>query len=309
MNSIEQINFALDYIEQNIGDEIDEKIVTSIVGCSFSQYQRTFSFMTGISLYEYVRNRRLSLSAIELKHTQQNIIDVGVKYGYKTASGFSRAFKGYHNATPSEIMNGEKEPRLFDRLFFISPQYSGNKAYRFEKEKLKMARINNIEFKKFPAYKVVGKSIATKMMSNDIPMLWGRFFSDGSYETLMELCKDESNKTTLADAYTGIMYNFQEDGKITYLVGLIFPSSVIVPDGFDCFTIPAGMIAESQITGEEYEIYSQGHELTVTAIENEGYKVDCENFFQCEVYTDERFNTPKNSGETVVTLDYYMPIK
>lgn len=309
MQSVQNINMVVDYIEQNIGKEIDEKMVASIAGCSFAQFQRVFSFMAGISLSEYLRRRRLSMCAVELLYTGSSILDIAVKYGYETASGFSRAFKAQHSATPSQVQTKQKQPQIFDRIFFISPQYAGNKTYRFKEGSLKTAKLINISFKPFKAYKVVGRAIETRLMSNDIPMRWGRFFSDGSYSTLLELCKEEKNLTTLPDAYTGVMYNFREDGKITYLVGITFAEEVEVPEGFDSFTIPAGMMAESWIEGEEYEIYSQGHELTVTAIESAGYTVDWERFFQCEVYTDERFDTPKKEGKSVVVLDYYIPIK
>ena len=172
-----------------------------------------------------------------------------------------------------------------------------------------MAKLTEIQFKKFDSYKVIGRAIHTKLMSNDISMAWGKFFSDGSCDALIELCKGKSNQTPLPSAYTGVMYDFKDDNKITYLIGIIFSHSTVVPDGFDCFEIPECMIAEAQITGEEYEIYSQGHELVVSAVAEAGYEIDWNHFFQCEVYTDKRFSEPKNSGERLLTLDYYLPVK
>ena len=172
-----------------------------------------------------------------------------------------------------------------------------------------MAKLTHIDFKPFGPYKVIGRSIDTKSMSNDIPMLWGKFFSDGSYDSLLALCQDKNHLTALPDAYTGVMFNFKGDGKFTYLVGIIFSAMTQVPEGFDSFDIPSGTIAEAWITGEEYEIYSQGHELTVAAIEKAGHTAKWDHFYQCEVYTDERFEKTKKAGEAVVTLDYYIPVQ
>ena len=300
---------ALDTIEQSLSDELNEKMIASIAGCPFPQFQRMFSYIAGISLTDYIRKRRLTLAAVELAHSRRSILDTAVRYGYDTPSGFARAFKAHHQATPTEIMSGAKAPRLFGRLFFVSPSYTGAGMYRIEKGEMKMAKLNHIEFKPFGPYTVVGRAVATRQMSNDIPMLWGRFFSDGSYAALLELCQEESNLTPLPDAYTGVMYDFKGDGRMTYLAGITFPTAVRAPDGFDSFHIPAGTIAEAWVTGEEYEIYAQGHGLAVTAIENAGHEVLWENFYQCEVYTDERFNNAKQAGDAVITLDYYIPVK
>lgn len=308
MDNTKRVNMVLDYIEERLCDELDEEAVSKIACCSFQQFLRIFSYIAGISLHEYIRRRKLTAAAVELRGNCQNIIDIAVRYGYDTHSGFSRAFKTHHNATPTEIIEGTKEPQMFERLFFLSPFSEKNKTYRIEKGDLKMAKLTNIDFKPFGPYKIIGRAVDTKLMSNDIAMLWGKFFADGSFHSLEELCKNKNNLTELPDGVAGIMYNFREGGSVRYLAGIIFSAAAEVPEGFDSFELPEGIIAESQITGEEYEIYSQGHELTVKAIENSSYTVDWNNFYQCEAYTDERFSYPKNSGETILTLDYYIPV-
>ena len=145
-------------------------------------------------------------------------------------------------------------------------------------------------------------------MSNDIPMMWGKFFTDGSFETLLKLCKDKNNLASLPNAVTGVAYNFPKGGHMTYLIGIIFSHLTEVPDGFDSFELPEGIIAEAHITGEEYEIYAQGHELIANYIKNSNYTLNWKNFYQCEVYTDERFQNLKRAGETILTLDYYIPV-
>ena len=81
MNSIDRINMVIDYIEQKLHGELDEKGIARIAGCSFQQFQRIFSFITGMPLHEYIRKRKLTVAAIELRHGQQNVIDIAVRYG------------------------------------------------------------------------------------------------------------------------------------------------------------------------------------------------------------------------------------
>jgi len=51
-----------------------------------------FSFLSGIGLSEYIRRRRLTLAALDLKNANLRIIDVAVKYGYDSADSFSVLF-------------------------------------------------------------------------------------------------------------------------------------------------------------------------------------------------------------------------
>ena len=308
MNSIDRINMVLEYIEQKLCEEQDETHIAKIAACSFAQFQRIFSYLSGMPLHEYIRKRKLTVAAIDLKRGQENITDIAFRYGYDTPSGFTRAFKAYHHATPTEVINGEKEPVLFDHLFFLNPLNSRNQTYRVEKGRVKMAKLSQIDFKKFGPYKVIGRAFDTTQLSNDIPMQWGKFFADGSLDILMKLCQEQKHLTDLPDAYAGAMFNFKENGEFTYLIGIVFSMETIVPEGFVYFELPEGMIAEARISGEEYEIYAQGHEIIISAVEGAGYSIDWENFYKCEVYTDIRFSQPKQIGEKILTLDYYIPI-
>ena len=65
MDSIQNMNNALAYIEANLDAEIDFQQVARIACCSEHQFNRMFSFLAGIGLAEYIRNRRLTLAAME----------------------------------------------------------------------------------------------------------------------------------------------------------------------------------------------------------------------------------------------------
>jgi AraC family transcriptional regulator len=70
------MNRALDYIEMNIPGEIYLTEVASQACCSSHQFQRMFSFITDVSLAEYIRRRRLSLAAIDLLNSDAKVIDI-----------------------------------------------------------------------------------------------------------------------------------------------------------------------------------------------------------------------------------------
>ncbi|HEX3076879.1 MAG TPA: effector binding domain-containing protein, partial [Lachnospiraceae bacterium] len=92
----------IDYIEANLTEEIDLNSVAKKACCSSYNFQRMFSFITDITLAEYIRRRRLTQAALELQNTSVKVIDVAVRYGYDTATSFARAFKSLHGITPVE---------------------------------------------------------------------------------------------------------------------------------------------------------------------------------------------------------------
>ena len=101
-----ELEKTIDFIENNLLKRIDIKTLAKKVGFSEFYLQRSFQILTGYSIGEYIRNRRLYLSACELSETDAKIIDVAYKYGYETQESFTKAFKKYHNVTPSKVKKG-----------------------------------------------------------------------------------------------------------------------------------------------------------------------------------------------------------
>lgn len=101
MDILKQFNAAIEYIEANLCTEIDFDIAASIACVSTDSFVRFFSYITSMTLTEYIRRRRLTLAARDLRQDKTSIIDVAVKYGYNSATSFSRAFVKQHGITPS----------------------------------------------------------------------------------------------------------------------------------------------------------------------------------------------------------------
>ncbi|MCC5429151.1 AraC family transcriptional regulator, partial [Clostridium botulinum] len=62
MDSLKRMNDSINYIEENLDDEIDFKEVARLAFCSEYHFQRMFSFLAGVSLSEYIRRRRLTVA-------------------------------------------------------------------------------------------------------------------------------------------------------------------------------------------------------------------------------------------------------
>ncbi|MBT2680679.1 AraC family transcriptional regulator [Bacillus sp. ISL-35] len=102
MDMLKSMNEAMKYIEENLAEEIDFKEVARCAYCSEYHFKRMFSFLAGVSLSEYIRRRKLTLAAFELEDGNVKVIDVAMKYGYRSPDSFTRAFQSLHGITPSE---------------------------------------------------------------------------------------------------------------------------------------------------------------------------------------------------------------
>ena len=92
MDWLTRMNRALDYIEMNISGEIDLTEIASQACCSSYQFQRMFSFITDVTLAEYIRRRRLTLAAIDLLNSDAKVIEIANRYGYDSPVSFAELF-------------------------------------------------------------------------------------------------------------------------------------------------------------------------------------------------------------------------
>ncbi|RCX17185.1 AraC family transcriptional regulator [Anaerobacterium chartisolvens] len=140
MDTLSSMNNALAYIEEHLTEDIDYSKISKIAYCSEYHFKRMFSFLSGISLSEYIRRRRLTLAALDLKDRDLRIIDVAVKYGYGSADSFSRAFHSMHGILPSEARSENTQLKAYPRMTFqLSIRGGCEMNYRIvEKESFKL---------------------------------------------------------------------------------------------------------------------------------------------------------------------------
>ena len=101
MNMLKQLNAAIEYIEANLCAEFDLDTAAGIACVTADSFMRFFSYMTGMTLNEYIRRRKLTLAAFDLQNTKEPIVDIAVRYGWDSAAAFSRAFIRQHGIAPS----------------------------------------------------------------------------------------------------------------------------------------------------------------------------------------------------------------
>ncbi|MBL4936425.1 AraC family transcriptional regulator [Clostridium sp. YIM B02515] len=176
MDWLERMNHALDYIEGHLDDEIDYAKIAQAACSSEYHFSRMFSSISGISLSEYIRRRRLTAAAFEIQKTDIRIIDAAIKYGYESSDSFARAFQKVHGIKPSEARNKGVKLKAFPRISFqISIKGDVEMEYRIE----------NIDFE----LRIIGKSepVKTNRAFKVIPSLWNGAKKDGFMQRLIDM--------------------------------------------------------------------------------------------------------------------------
>lgn len=101
MEWLEKMNDAINYIEEHIEEKVNYLTVAETAYCSLSRFQRMFSFVTDITIAEYVRCRRMSLAANDLLNSDIKIVELAQKYNYESPEAFTRAFQAFHGVPPT----------------------------------------------------------------------------------------------------------------------------------------------------------------------------------------------------------------
>lgn len=113
-NGIEKIKEIIDFIEDNIINEINCAVLSQKMNLSVYEFRRIFSFIIGCPLSEYIRKRRLSLAGCEILTSERiDLSKISEKYQYGSQSAFTKAFKEFHGFSPSEIKKSKNTINLF----------------------------------------------------------------------------------------------------------------------------------------------------------------------------------------------------
>ena len=117
MDGLQNWNEALDYLEANLDGDIRTEELRRLAGCSAYHFQRMFSYLAGVPLKEYIRRRRMTRAAAELRGGER-VLDVALRYGYDSPTAFNRAFQAVHGVAPSLAKQDGVNLKVFPRIRF-----------------------------------------------------------------------------------------------------------------------------------------------------------------------------------------------
>ncbi len=196
MNGLtEGLQNAVEYIEDNLTEELSINDIAARAYVSAFYFQKIFSVLCGFTVGDYIRSRRLTCAAQELSAEDARIIDIALKYGYDSPDSFTRAFTRFHGISPSAAK--EKGAHL--------------KAFAPLRIKLTLEGGTMMEYKivEKSAFTIMGKSrsFCTDTSYTEIPMFWQEHYQNGGGEIIKGMfgaCIDSDGKNfdyLIADLY------------------------------------------------------------------------------------------------------------
>lgn len=224
MNQLNSLQKGIDYIEANLQNEIEYAEIEKITLMSISQFQKTFQSISGLTLSEYIRRRKLTESALELFSTNTSVLDIALKYGYESGEGFSRAFKEFHTVNPGDVKKGGSNFKIFDKITFEIKINGGNEM------KFELAELEDKEF--------IGiKTAVFADMNTEIDKRWDN--DDKNWEATR---KEQNELMNNSDEH--IWYEIYKKIDNSSYNHYICAKSKTIPDGCESIYFNGGLYAK-----------------------------------------------------------------
>ncbi|HCU08769.1 MAG TPA: AraC family transcriptional regulator [Clostridiales bacterium] len=230
MDWLNRMNQAVDYIEDNLSEEISFGHAARIACCSVFHFQRMFAYIAGVPLSEYIRRRRMTAAAFELQTTDEKIIDLALKYGYDSPTAFNRAFRSIHGVSPSAARREGAALAAFPRISFtISIKGEEQMNYKIVTKE---------------AFRIVGTKIHLDMKMEEcfekVPQFWQKTIQSGIVPQILSLL-DQSPLGLLG------VSTCMDGEALDYYIAV--SSGKEVPDNMEDYLVPAGTWAIFECIG------------------------------------------------------------
>lgn len=124
MDYLGVISRSIEYIENNIMEELTLEEIAKKSFLSPFHFHRIFSAFTGFSVMEYIRKRKLNIAVLSLKHNKKTILETAIEFGYGSNESFSRAVQKEFGCNPSEIKRNNNTKAEFNKLRLWGIRYT-----------------------------------------------------------------------------------------------------------------------------------------------------------------------------------------
>ncbi|MGN7298156.1 AraC family transcriptional regulator [Ferdinandcohnia sp. SAFN-114] len=204
---LKELNQVIDYIENHLIDELPLESISEYAGVSDFHFRKIFFYLSGLTLSEYIKNRRLSEANKDLLNGEK-VTDVAFKYGYQSVDGFTRAFKKWSGFLPSDVIK-TGITKSFPKLSFVITVKGGTSMeFRIEDK---------------PAFNLVGVSKRVPMqfegVNNEIVKLAQSITEEQKAE--MHALQNIEPYEIVNASYHADENFLKEEGDLTHMIGVL----------------------------------------------------------------------------------------
>lgn len=285
LSYLNEIQKAVDYIENNLRSDLTIAEVAHQVNFSAHHFHRIFKTFVGESLGDYIRRRRLTNAAQLLRDNNYRIIDIASEYGFSSQESFTRAFQKMFGVTPGQYRR--KNERL---LLKEKPRLTSSILKHLEGGSFMKPRI--VEK---PSFTVVGLKCTSTLKENHIPELWNEFIP-----RIREI-QNQANQNVTIGLCEFCMNPY--DDEFTYMACTPVINVKEVPDGMEVKTVSAQKYVVVTHKGSVETLGDAYDYIYAIWLPKSGYELAEADDFE---WYDERFLGPDHEESEV---DIYVPIQ
>ncbi|MBR3305427.1 MAG: AraC family transcriptional regulator [Christensenellaceae bacterium] len=225
MYIINKIQTAIDYIEAHLKEDMSKDLISDLIGISGPDIENAFKVLTGYTLAEYIRNRRLSEAALDIKNSSRSMLDISLDYRYNSTASFARAFSRFHGHTASQVKKGA-DIRLFPPVR-VRVAFQGGEPLEYRIVTMLPFRLIGYEW-----------SVTKKNSAAEIAQIWEQFRNKNK-SIIQNDCQKEcfSGKNVInpeIGEYGIRIFDKEDDSRFRYVIAGIYTGGDI-PEGMDVY--------------------------------------------------------------------------
>ncbi|WP_310135608.1 helix-turn-helix domain-containing protein [Paenibacillus amylolyticus] len=275
---------VVDHIEAHLEDNIDLDEVIQYSHLSKFHFCRLFKAVAGLTVYEYMKGRKLSKSAEHLYRTSDSILTTAIKYGFQSHEVFTRNFNRLFQCTPAAFRQKKNDDWVLHAIDKINVD-----SLKLDMKSNNGKFIVNEKIEMFQRLQLIG---IERAMSNE-----QAYSVVGAMETFVEEAKRIPN--IVNGTIYRVCYDLNDSEDVpTYkeLIALEVRDTANVPIGMtakniECAKVATYIHAGMLFTGDEQKIINTYHFLYRYRLPYVAYELT--NDFLLERY-DESFKGPFN---------------
>lgn len=261
---IARINRVIDHIDGHLADPLDLATLAGVAHFSSWHFHRVFQSMTGETLADRVRRRRLEVAAGRLlRRPPEPVLAIALDVGFGSAAVFTRAFNAHFGVTPTDWRRGAFRPWAERHRIELGKIHQADRkanqavaeAFRHDERSWPKAHVPRsgdremkIEIKTLPEVRVAYMRHIGPYGESGITRTWQRFAAWCGERGLME-----PRRT---------MYGVSHDNPdVTPLAKCRYDACIEVDEGFrpegetGVQTLGGGRYACTEFTGPSTEIH------------------------------------------------------
>ncbi|WP_289356690.1 AraC family transcriptional regulator [Paenibacillus sp. S-12] len=240
-----QIEQATRFIESHLTERLDAERVAASVHLSYYHFHRIFAAMTGETLGDYIRKRRLTEAAVALLSSERSILDIALEYQFESQEAFSRSFKQVFGATPGSFRKRSMRPIFLEKGTLLGDRLQ----HRLDTISL-VPNIAEIE----DDIHVVGVSGAVSPDHNTIPELWEELLQ--RRREIQALTPELTGYGICPPQHDVEFRDITEHSPFGHMAGFSVERIADIPHGMRAYTIFAGAYAVFKHIGTTLQLRS-----------------------------------------------------